>query len=74
MCGLLDTTITGESTAIYGIVRAYTVATDTAMQIAEDFNGGRHYRTYTSSTWSAWSVSPIPITDQQIDNLYEGGE
>lgn len=74
MCGLLDTTITGESTAIYGIVRAYTVATNTAIQIAEDFNGGRNYRTYTSSTWSNWAVSPIPITDQQIDNLYEGGE
>ena len=55
ICGLLDTTITGESTTIYGVVRAYTVDTDTAMQIAEDFNGGRHYRTYTSSTWTAWT-------------------
>ena len=55
ICGLLDTTITGESTTIYGVVRAYTVDTDTSIQIAEDFAGGRHYRTYTSSTWSAWA-------------------
>lgn len=73
ICGLLDTAITGESTAIYGIVRAYTVDTDTAMQIAEDFNGGRHYRTYTSSTWSAWADSPNAITNAEIENAM-GGE
>lgn len=73
ICGLLDTAITGESTAIYGVVRAYTVDTDTAMQIAEDFNGGRHYRTYTSSTWSAWADSPNAITNAEIENAM-GGE
>ena len=52
--GELDTDITGGSSAIGGVVRAYKYSDTDAIQIAEAIDGTRVTRYYTSSAWSSW--------------------
>lgn len=53
--GLLDTAITGASSDIYGIVRAYQMGTLEYMQIAEAVDGTRRTRYQSGTNWSAWA-------------------
>lgn len=52
--GLIATEITGLSSDTYGVVRAYALADDVYMQIAE-YNSDRKTRYKTNETWTAWS-------------------
>ena len=54
VAGELDTDITGGSSAIGGVVRAYKYSDTDAIQIAEAIDGTRVTRYYTSSAWSGW--------------------
>lgn len=55
IAGELDTDITGGSSAIGGVVRAYKYSDTDAIQIAEAIDGTRVTRYYTSSAWSNWA-------------------
>ncbi len=52
--GQLDPDITGLSSTVYGIVRAYKMATSHYIQIAEAVDGTRRTRHYETSAWGSW--------------------
>ena len=55
VCGLIAAEVLG--TQMYGIVRAYTLESETPVlfQIAEGIDGTRKTRYNTSGSWSAWN-------------------
>ncbi|WP_294750034.1 hypothetical protein [uncultured Ruminococcus sp.] len=52
--GQLATEVTGAANTMYGIVRAYKMATMEYMQIAEAADGTRRTRYCSGTTWGAW--------------------
>lgn len=52
--GSLASEITGNVSAVMGIVRAYKLSSTDSIQIAEAVDGIRKTRYYTSSAWSSW--------------------
>lgn len=57
IAGLIATEITGESAEVYGVVRAYSCASEVpvVIQICECETGQRLTRCYKSSAWSSWA-------------------